>query len=166
MIHFVRYHLVLLGFTLSVSAFGQGHAQSLGHPDEDVVVKNLRQAFTSEAVIPTADEVVGAWECLVHSAKRGRTSVDNDHFEISHVTNNIFSLGAASRLVRDSVFRLYSDGFSSTSDRNSLLTFRIIRSSGNLIGERSFMPAATTQENPPSISVPGFVSSYYYNCRK
>lgn len=106
---------LLIGFCCSQ----QGVAAINGHPDEDPVVKALRDAF-AESVAPSAEEVVGKWKCQWFFAEEGDSRDASTEFEIAYVKNNVFQTQGGYSL------RLQKDGLKGGFNKNSqILNIRI-----------------------------------------
>ena len=136
----------------------QGVAAVNGHPDEDPVIKALRDTF-AESVAPAAEEVVGKWKCQAFSAIRNNIAVGKHDFEFTHVVNNIFQSVY-------SYYRLKNDGLIFEEVRYGRVTIfksRISKLTGELISEYS---SSGSMDAPDSITQPGLKVESYWRCSK
>jgi hypothetical protein len=149
-------------------------AKTLGHPDNDVLVRNLRETFKSGIVIPDAASLAGTLDCRAFVAYGNDNDVYMfDEYNFTEVVpgagffalmkkkseNNILWLGG---------YVLNSEGLRETGKQGSE-TFsteyvRLDAATGNLIFERSTLDA--TGGRLESIAEPGLFAESYMICYK
>ncbi len=133
----------------------QGFAAINGHPDEDPVVKALRDEFAG-SVAPSAEEVVGKWECHWFFAYEGDFRDSVTEFEMVYVKNNVFQNR------NEFVARLRNDGLRYSYQGLQIYNLRINRPTGEFIVEASAFDKLG--RGPDSITQTGFKGFAYGRC--
>ncbi len=146
-------------------------AATPGHPDNDVVVRVLRETFRSGVVSPSESDLVG----LISSCKTFRAHGNNDvgksydNLRFTYKSPGFFVLAVGTfelgfyeqtteGLRDDGNWRLDGAG------KFSPEYVRLDAATGNLIFERSTVDA--TGGRPESIAEPGLFAEYYMICYK
>jgi hypothetical protein len=148
-------------------------AKTSGHPDHDVIVRNLRETFKSGIVMPDAASLVGTLDCRAFAAYGNDNDVHIfDEYNFTEVVpgagffslmknsgNNILWLGG---------YVLNSEGLRGSSkpwSKNFITEYvRLDAATGHLIFEVSTFDG--TEGLLESIAEPGLVAESYMICYK
>jgi hypothetical protein len=149
-------------------------AKTLGHPDHDVIVRNLRETFKSGIVMPDAASLVGTLDCRAFRAYGNDNDVANfDGYNFTEVVPGagFFSLMkeiSGGNILWLGGYALNSEGLRQTgmlgSETFSTEYVRLDAATGHLIFERSTLDA--TEGLLESIAEPGLFTESYMICYK
>ncbi len=158
-----------LSMALTLGLAGRVDAKSLGHPEQDLIIKSIRDTFASDGRIPSEKEITEfPMICDHYSAKLDDFTVTRDNASVRpwyKVHSNLYFY----QLPPNHYFKYFSFdhvGFSGSDDQ-SYFEGRIVRQTGAVIIEFSkFYEKNQSKLYPDSLAIPGLLAEAYVVCSR